>query len=256
MVYHKTVCANTFFFAARVFKSLTQPTTGGAAFVQSLKIETPPQTLREIAQTKIRDAIISGLFEPGQRLVERSLCEQVGVSRSVIREVIRTLQAEGLVDMIPKQGPIVAKLDWQQAEQIYDIRALLEAAAAADCARRADKTACATLREALDQLLIQRASGEASAVLIDTNRFYAAMFSAAGHQLAWDVVQRLNGRISRLRVLTLSSGDRLQQAPAHLESIYAAIDAGDAEGAATACRTHLTDAKSVAESILAKTTEI
>ncbi len=218
--------------------------------MQSLKIDTPPRTLREIAQSNIRTAIINGDFEPGQRLVERSLCEQVGVSRSVIREVIRTLEAEGLVDVVPNQGPIVAKMDWRQASQIYDIRALLEAAAAADCARRADAAICEILSGSLTQLLNQRASGKASAVLQDTNRFYETLFKAAGHDLAWDVVQRLNGRISRLRVLTLSSGDRLNNAPAHLEAILTAIKQGDARAAANACQTHVLEAKAVAQAIL------
>lgn len=217
----------------------------------SLKIQQPPQTLRELAQSKLRDAIISGVFEPGQRLVERTLCEQIGVSRSVIREVIRTLEAEGLVDVAPNQGPKVAELNWDQAQQIYDIRELLEASAVADCARKASANDITALQAALEQLLDQRAKGDPSAVLANTNQFYATIFEAAGHTLAWEVVQRLNGRISRLRVLTLSSGTRLQQAPDHLVAICAAISEHNADKAAQACRTHLQEAKSVAASLLA-----
>ncbi len=215
-----------------------------------LKIQQAPQTLRELAQSKMRDAIISGVFEPGQRLVERTLCEQIGVSRSVIREVIRTLEAEGLVDVLPNQGPIVAVLSWDQAQQIYDIRELLEASAAADCARLVTDGDLIALKSALDQVLAQRAKGNPSAVLADTNHFYETLFSAAGHHLAWDVVQRLNGRISRLRVLTLSTSDRLQQAPSHLQSIYQAIAEHNPDKAALACRTHVQEAKAVAARVL------
>ena len=112
--------------------------------IAALRIETPPATLREIALERMRRAIISGLFEPGARLVERTLCDQLGVSRSVIREVIRHLEAEGLVEMLAKQGPIVARLEWDDARQIYEIRAALEATAVADCARVADETDAAT----------------------------------------------------------------------------------------------------------------
>ena len=80
------------------------------ASTDQLKIDTPPLTLREMAQENMRDAIITGVFQPGQRLVERTLCEQIGVSRTVIREVIRYLEAEGLVELIPHQGPVVASL--------------------------------------------------------------------------------------------------------------------------------------------------
>ena len=86
------------------------------------KIEHAPQTLRDIVQERMRTAIIEGHFAPGERLVERPLCDQLGVSRTVIRETIRYLEAEGLVEIIPNRGPIVALLDWGQAEQIYAIR--------------------------------------------------------------------------------------------------------------------------------------
>ena len=111
----------------------------------SLKIENAPVTLRELALAKIRQAIISGYFQAGDRLVERSLCEELGVSRSVVREVIRYLEAEGLIETLGKKGPIVAILTWEIAEQIYTIRLLLEQDAAHDCALKAgpeDKRNC------------------------------------------------------------------------------------------------------------------
>ena len=70
----------------------------------------------------------------GRTLVERTLCDQLGVSRSVVREAIRYLEAEGLVEIMPNKGPMVARMDWAQAEQIYEIRQLLEQNAAAACA--------------------------------------------------------------------------------------------------------------------------
>uniref|UniRef100_UPI0035161B75 GntR family transcriptional regulator n=1 Tax=Cognatishimia sp. TaxID=2211648 RepID=UPI0035161B75 len=71
-----------------------------------------------------------GFFQPGQRLVERPLCDQLGVSRTVIRETMRYLEAEGLVDILPGRGPIVAKISREDARQIYDIRRMLETSAA------------------------------------------------------------------------------------------------------------------------------
>jgi DNA-binding GntR family transcriptional regulator len=118
----------------------------------TLRIENPPVTLREMALERMRRAIINGVFEPEQRLVERALCEQLGVSRSVIREVIRHLEAEGLVTMLANKGPIVARLDWEDARQIYAVRAALESTAVADCARLADAEVKKQLRRALDNL--------------------------------------------------------------------------------------------------------
>lgn len=216
---------------------------------EPLRIDQPPQTLREIAVDRVRSAIVLGRFPSGERLVERTLCDQLGVSRSVVREVIRTLEAEGLVETA-RSGPIVARLDWPQATQIYDIRRLLEAEAAAACALRADPAVHADLRAALaglQQAFDLQAFDELHAA---TARFYEIIFRTAGHDIAWEIVQRLNGRISRLRSLTLASTDRRVSGPARMAAICDAICSGDPEQAAQAVRLHLTDAAAIAHRLL------
>lgn len=224
--------------------------TSSADNLASLRIENPPLTLREIALDRMRRAIIGGLFEPGQRLVERTLCDQLGVSRSVIREVIRHLEAEGLVEMLAKQGPIVARLSWDDARQIYDIRASLESTAVADCASVADSTVKARLRKALDELDHVSLHNSPPAVLDATTEFYEIIFSASGHNIAWDIVTRLNSRISRLRVMTLSTTNRTTSGPAQMRNIYNAIEMNDPEAAAAACRAHVGAAAKIAETLL------
>ncbi len=225
--------------------------TKNADTIAALRIESPPTTLREIALERMRRAIIGGLFEPGTRLVERTLCDQLGVSRSVIREVIRHLEAEGLVEMLAKQGPIVAKLDWNDARQIYEIRAALESTAVADCARVAGPDVKKQLRKAMVEL--ERTSGQNSplGVLDATTDFYKIVFEAGGHNIAWEIVSRLNSRISRLRVMTLSTSNRMASGPSQIREIFAAIDANNPEVAAAACRAHVGAAVAIARTILA-----
>lgn len=215
-----------------------------------LRIAHSPTTLRELAVDRLRQAIISGRFSGGDRLVERTLCDQLGVSRSVVREAIRYLEAEGLVETQGRSGPIVARLDWDQARQVYAIRRLLESDAAAACARAADAAVKAQLQAAL--LRLDTAFAEATpAQLYDaTTGFYQVIFTAAGHGVAWEIVQRLNSRISRLRALTLATTDRRISGPAHMARICAAICAGDAEAAAQAVREHLDDASAIARTLL------
>ncbi|UJW77808.1 GntR family transcriptional regulator (plasmid) [Rhizobium sp. SL42] len=215
-----------------------------------LRIETPPATLREIALDRLRRAIISGLFEPGQRLVERTLCEQMGVSRSVIREVIRHLESEGLVENVAKQGPTVARISWEDARQIYEIRLALEATAAADCARRADATIKAKLESALEELDRTSKNLSPPAILEATHEFYKVMFEAGGHVIAWEIVNRLNGRISRLRVITLSTVNRTVSGPARMREIFNAIRHNDPTAAELACRAHIQEASEIARSLL------
>ncbi len=218
--------------------------------MSSLKIDKPPTTLRELALDKLRDAIIGGLFEPGQRLVERTLCEHLGVSRTVIREVIRHLESEGLVEVIANQGPAVARLDWDTAAQIYDVRAQLEADAAAACARNISKEDLASLYGALEALEADTPDRDARSMIAATTQFYRIIFLSAGHTIAWEIVDRLNGRISRLRVLTLSSGDRLDAGPKRMREIYQAIADGKPDQAAKACRMHLKEARNIAQTVL------
>ncbi len=219
--------------------------------IESLRIDSPPVTLREMALTRIRDAIVAGTFEPGARLVERTLCDQLGVSRSVIREVIRHLETEGLIEM-SRQGPVVAGLDWNDARQIYDIRALLESAAVADCAAKADAATKARLAAILDDLDRNAARHDPPTMLDATTEFYAVIFSTSGHDIAWEIVARLNSRISRLRVMTLGSVNRTVSGPARLRAIFKAIKRNDPEAAAAACRQHIAEAAKIAESVLTR----
>lgn len=213
----------------------------------SLKIDQPPQTLRSMVLDRMREAILTGYFKSGQRLVERPLCDELGVSRTVVRETIRYLEAEGLVETLPGKGPIVARLDWDQARQIYDIRRLLEGEAARACALRADAAVKARLKAALEALGAAYSGGDTGVLIAASTEFYHQIFEAAGHDIAWDVVRRLNGRISRLRMMTLSTKDRHVSGFARMTQIHAAIAANDPDAAEAAIRAHLAEAAEIAQ---------
>ena len=91
---------------------------------------------------------------------------------------------------------------------------------------------------------------QAVALFDATTRFYEVIFTAAGQQIAWEIVQRLNGRISRLRALTLATSDRHVSGPVRMARICAAIQANDPAGAAAAVRDHLTEAAQIAQRLL------
>jgi DNA-binding GntR family transcriptional regulator len=224
---------------------MSQPTT---VFLETAP---SPQTLRDIVQDRLREAIIEGHFKPGERLVERPLCDQLGVSRTVIRETIRYLEAEGLVEILPNKGPIVAPMSWEHAQQIYDIRLLLETSAAVDCAQKTSPELAENLLLALEELAIAFNDGTPRAIFKATTYFYRVIFKEAEHLIAWEIVQRLNGRISRLRVMTLSTSDRHISGHSHMKNICAAIIKGDVKATRFAVENHLRDASSIAKQLLA-----
>ena len=89
----------------------------------------------ESAVETLRNAIVIGHFKPGERLVEAEMCAAIGISRASLREALRRLQAERLVDIIPNRGPVIPVMTWAGAEEIFQVRLLLEPEAAALAAR-------------------------------------------------------------------------------------------------------------------------
>lgn len=220
--------------------------------VSSLRIERNAKTLRELSLEKMRAAILGGHFKPGERLVERNLCEQLDVSRSIVREVLRHLEAEGLVESIPHQGPVVASLSAEQAAQIYEIRALLEGRAARLFAERASDAA-------LKQLVVLNAgiqqafqAHDFTAVVERTTAFYEALFAGAGLSMAWDIVRSLNARINRLRLMTIASTGRQKEVAAEMEKILKALRKRDALAAQDAAEAHVRRVAEIAGALLAK----
>jgi GntR family transcriptional regulator, trigonelline degradation regulator len=218
----------------------------------SLKVERPKSTLRELALEKMRTAILEAHFHPGERLVERSLCEILGVSRTVVREVLRHLETEGLVDTIPNQGPIVAVLDFDTAAEIYEIRALLEGEAAMACAVHANAQIVADLSACIDRIQQAFEAQDYQAVRALTSAFYERMFIGGKKNVAWEIVQSLTARINRLRALTIASDDRGRQAVNEMRQILAAILAGNAALAREAAVAHVDRVAEIARKLLAE----
>ncbi|MBB4009989.1 GntR family transcriptional regulator [Allorhizobium taibaishanense] len=218
----------------------------------TIKVERPSKTLRELALEKVRDAIISGHFRPGDRLVERDLCAQLGVSRTVVREVLRHLESEGLVNNPLGKGPMVALLDVSEARQIYEIRGALEGMAARLAAEAAHPAMIANLAEALAGIRACYAQNDMPGVLTETTRFYEALFTGIERRIAWDVVKQMTVRINHLRSMTIKTTARSVEGPAQMEKIVEAIKAGDGQAAEQAAMEHVRRASAIAEAVLAQ----
>ncbi|MER8853569.1 GntR family transcriptional regulator [Mesorhizobium australicum] len=212
----------------------------------TLRIDRSAKTLRTLALERMREAIMDFHFQPGERLVERPLCDQLGVSRSVVREVLRQLEAERLVQMIPGHGPAVARPDLGRTDEIYELRALLEGIAARACALSATSEQLATLERALADLFDAWASGTPPAVMRATTKFYEALFEAADKRVAWEIVSGLNVRINQLRSMTILSENRREPAITEMTEIMDAIRARKPQEAEAAARRHVESAWQIA----------
>ncbi|HVJ52320.1 MAG TPA: GntR family transcriptional regulator [Aliidongia sp.] len=209
-----------------------------------------PMPVRRQVENRLREAIVSGRFLPGEHLSDRVLCETFGTSRSVVREAVRLLEAEGLVVQLPHRGPFVAELSPSEATEIYEVRAALEALAGEGFAVRASDEERAALRAVYEELA--RATPEAArgGLLDIKRRFYEILTRGSRNAYAARMLDQLLNRNSQLRATSLSSPTRLPQTIAEIGRIVEAVERRDAEGAAQACRDHVRQAASVALRII------
>jgi GntR family transcriptional regulator, trigonelline degradation regulator len=206
--------------------TLTRPLSALAAIPKSAA------PLRRQVLDELRQSIIAGRLNPGQRLVERELIEMMGVSRTVIREALRQLESEGLVAIIPNKGPVVRTLTVEEARDLYAIRAVLEGFAARLFVEQADDGQIARLEQALSVVEKAYESGDADRMLDTKNSFYEALFEGAKSSTLSSMIGMLHGRIYRWRALGLThpkrSVERDRESMKNLRAVLQAIRVRDA----------------------------
>lgn len=211
--------------------------------------------LRQSVVESIRNAITTGHFAPGERLTEKELCEMIGVSRTIVREALRQLESEGLIDVVPHRGPVVAKVSLAQAEQIYQVRKELEGLAAELFAQRASEDQVKELKALLKELKASNAADDRVTRLSIKNRFYACLLRGAGNDALRQVFDLLNTRVTLLRVTSLLQKGRLQKSLSELTALVDAIATGDAKAARSAAEAHVTNAADAALKVLRESGE-
>ena len=199
---------------------------------------------RDLVHRKLREAILSGQFEPGQRLLERELVERMGVSRTPIREALCKLEQEGLVNTVPYKGPIVAVPTVEEARQLYEVRASLEGRAVALFTERSDDTTVERLvrRHSGDEarrLLEQR---NAEGILAANNAFHAVVTSGCGNPLLQSMIQNMYNRIVLLRIDSLFHHGRHPRAISEHRAIVRMIGRRNTEGARRLAEQHVMSA--------------
>lgn len=198
---------------------------------KSMRISAVAAPLRQKVAQTIRRAIIAGRFEPGQRLVEKDLCELLGVSRPSLREALRQVEAEGFIETIPNRGPIVVKLDAEAIRHLYDVLSILEAQAARLFSMNATDEELAALDRAVGEIAAKYAGGTVEEKLEAKNRFYDILFAGARNPMLSSVFASVQGRIDMVLRVALSASDRLRETADSLRHLLAAIAERDSEEA-------------------------
>lgn len=215
-----------------------------------LRVERIAAPLRQSVTESIRYAIALGHFTAGERLTERALCEMTGVSRTLVREALRQLESEGLIEVVPNRGPMVTRLSAEQAQGVYQVRIELEGLACQLFAEQASDQQRAALHEAFRSLKKSLKDTDPLARLRAKNHFYECLVEGAGNQALGDTLRLLNARIMLLRATSLRAPGRSTASLAELSDMMAALDEKNGKKARALAEHHVRNAAKAAVALL------
>ncbi len=188
-----------------------------------------PGTTQEHALEHLRAEIVSGTLRPGQRVAQEEMAETLGVSVAPVREALRVLEQEGQVTYLPRRGYFVTELRIEDLEEIYSLRALLEARAARAALPSLKQAAVAELEVVAAECVAAAQAGDVAAELAANRRFHFTILSAPGQPHAMRVIRLLWDSTEAYRALYYNApAERAASVIAH-DRIIAAIHDRDAD---------------------------
>lgn len=195
--------------------------------------------LREVVFNTLRQAIIQGEFQPGERLMEVTIANKLGVSRTPVREAIRMLELEGLVVMIPRKGAEVAKITVKDLKDALEVRMAIEALSVKLACERIDETgkeelkqACIAFKEAINSKLVP-------AIVEGDEDFHNTIYRAAKNPKLVTLAQNLREQVYRYRVEYVKDFSYHDNLVREHDLITMAILKGDADTAQKIMEQHI-----------------
>lgn len=177
----------------------------------------------------IRDGILSGRYKDGDELKEMTIGEELGVSRTPVREALRQLDLEGLITIIPNKGAFVEEVSLDDIRDIYDIRARLEGL----CARWAAEKITDELMEQMEEIIylseFHEEKGNSKQLLLLDNRFHEILYEASQSKELKRILKEYHEYVGRVRRVTLSENERAKDSTMEHKMICQAIKAHDAD---------------------------
>ncbi len=209
-------------------------------------------TLHEELVARLRDLIVEGELAPDVRVPERTLCERFGVSRTPLREALKVLASEGLLDLLPNRGATVSRLTQADLDEMFPVMGALEALAGELACTRITDEQIAEVRALHYQMVLHYTRKELPQYFRLNQRIHEAIMDAAGNATLTRMYQGLAGRIRRARYLANMSKARWDQAVEEHEAILSALAQRDAARLGRILKQHLQNkGETVKESLAA-----
>ena len=188
---------------------------------------------------RIRDLIVEGELEPGERISEKALCARFAVSRTPLREALKVLAREGFVALTPNRGASVAALTLEEIEEAFPVIASLEALTGELAAQAASEAEIAAIRALHERMAAAFEKGDRGDYWALNDAFHAALSDAARNRLLHETKTALELRLRRARRSASVDMDRWRQAVAEHAEIVAALEARDGARLAALLRAHI-----------------
>ncbi|MDD2431968.1 MAG: GntR family transcriptional regulator [Firmicutes bacterium] len=201
------------------------------------------QPLRELVFEAIREAIIDGTLRPGERLMEVVLAEELGVSRTPVREAIRKLELEKLVIMVPRKGAYVADVTKRDVAEVFEIRRALEGLAAQLASNRVTEEQLEKLERYLVKIADAIDKGDIEQTISIDVAFHDVLYQASGNERLEDMISNLREHIQRYRSTSLAYPGRMKQALIEHRKVVEAIANRDADLAKKLAEQHIVNAE-------------
>lgn len=212
--------------------------------------------LHEETVHRLRDLIVAGDLKAGERVPERVLCERFGVSRTPLREALKVLASEGLIELLPNRGARVAKLTIDDIDEMFPVMAALEALAGELACIRISDEGIAEIRALHYQMALHHTRRELDDYFRLNQKIHEKILEAAGNPTLSNLYRGLSGRIRRARYLANISRARWDKAMAEHEQILDALTHRDGTALAHILRQHLMNkCEALKESITALETQ-
>lgn len=201
------------------------------------------QPLRDMVFDVLMNAIMQGQLSPGERLLEVQLAEEMGVSRTPVREAIRRLELEGFVVMVPRKGAYVAGLSINDVECVYEIRTALETLAARLAAQRMEEVDYRRLDELALQMQATFNEGNVEQWVALDAQFHELLYKFSRNERLVQMMSNLMEQLSRYRIISLANVEVRHNSLAEHQALIEALRRRDSEAADRAAANHIANTK-------------
>ena len=199
--------------------------------------------LRDVVFKTLRQAILKGELEPGERLMEIQLAERLGVSRTPIREAIRKLELEGLVLMIPRKGAEVAKISVSNLRDVLEVRRSLEELAIDLACQRMTPEEFEALKAAQEKFTEAIKKGDAIQIAQNDELYHEIIYNSTKNAKLVQVLNNLREQMYRYRFEYIKDFSQHDKVIEEHRKIYESLRDRDVESATEAAKTHIDNQK-------------